>query len=142
MAELEIHVLGKAEVIFRGKCLPLTPRMCEILCILVMYPNGITLETCHAALYGDGQVSTATLKAELSHLRSLLDGRLCSRVYRLSGTVWADYLELWQAIREGRLEDARHLYQGDLLPQSTSPEIREWRQCIAVVMGNVGRRSS
>ncbi|MDD5394806.1 MAG: helix-turn-helix domain-containing protein [Thiothrix sp.] len=136
-AELEIYALGKPQVRFRGKPLHLTPRMTEILCILALHPMGLTLEACHAALYGDGQVSQSTLKVEISHLRTLLDGRLSSRPYRLLGTVWTDFTELWEDIREHQPLEARRLYRGELLPNSTSPEIGEWRNCIAAVMASL-----
>ena len=133
-AELEIHALGKPLVRFRGQTLHLPPRMIEILCLLALNPEGLTLEACHAMLYGDEHVATTTLKAELSHLRTLLDGRISSRTYRLQGTVWVDFIEVWNAIRHQQLEVARNLYQGTLLPESLSPEIIEWRNCIATLM--------
>ncbi|MBU0654040.1 MAG: GAF domain-containing protein [Gammaproteobacteria bacterium] len=138
-AELEIRALGQPQVRFRGQSLHLTPRMVEILCILALNPAGLTLEACHAILYGDGQVSVSTLKAEFSHLRTLLDGCISSRVYRLLATVWADFIELWTALRQHKPEDAHRLYRGELLPDSTSSEIGEWRTCIAVTMAKYGR---
>lgn len=137
-AELEVHALGQPWVLFRGKILHLTPRMVEILCILALNPDGLTLEACHAALYGDAQVTTTTLKAELSHLRTLLDGSISSRTYRLLGTVWVDFIELWTALRLHQDDVARSLYSGELLPASQSPEIQEWRTCLkAVISANV-----
>jgi transcriptional regulator of acetoin/glycerol metabolism len=134
-AELEIFALGESpQVRFRGKPLYLSPRLLEILCILAMSPAGMVLEACHAALYGDENVSVSTLKAELSHLRTLLDGRLSSRPYRLVGSVWADFRELWEAVGRQDMETARKWYRGKLLPHSVSPEISEWRHCITGVM--------
>lgn len=133
-AELEIHALGHPLVLFRGKSLHLTPRMSEILCLLALNQDGLTLEACHAALYGDEQVTTTTLKAELSHLRTLLDGRISSRIYRLLGTVWVDFIEVWALLRQHRTDEAQQLYRGELLPNSQSPEIREWRTCLNAVM--------
>jgi hypothetical protein len=140
-AELEIYALGEPPLVnFRGKALRLSPRMLEMLCILAMHKNGLSLEAFHAALYGDETVSQTTLKAELSHLRTLLDGRLGSRPYRLRTSVWADFIELWDAIRQGNVENARKLYRGLLLPSSASPEISEWRNCVNVVMAWNGVR--
>jgi hypothetical protein len=135
-AELEIHALGQPHVLFRGKPLHLSPRMIEILCILALNPEGLTLEACHAVLYGDEQVATATLKAELSHLRTLLDGRISARTYRLVGTVWVDFIALWAAIRQHQTAEAQRLYKGELLPNSQSLEIKEWRTCISTVMAS------
>ncbi len=132
-AQLEIHALGQPWVRFRGKILHVTPRMVEILCILALNPDGLTLEACHAALYGDVPVATTTLKAELSHLRTLLDGSISSRTYRLLCTVWVDFVEWWTALRLHQDEVARSLRSGELLPASQSPEIREWRNCLNAV---------
>lgn len=141
-AELEIHALGQPMVRFRGKPIHLTPRMIEILCILSLKQTGLTLEACHAALYGDGKVSTSTLKAELSHLRHLLDGRLSSRPYRLLVSVWTDFMELWHAISKHDIATARQLYRGELLIHSVSPEIIEWRTCIAALMAKASKNAN
>lgn len=134
-AELEIHALGQPRILFRGKHLHLPMRQVEILCLLALNPQGLTLDGFHAALYGDLPVSTTTLKAELSHLRRLLDGQIGSRPYRLQMPVWADFIHVWQVLRQQQGNEAFSLYRGGFLPQSTSPEIEEWRHCIDAVMG-------
>ena len=134
-AELEIHALGQPRILFRGKPLNLPMRQVEILCLLALNPQGLTLEGFHAALYGDLPVSTTTLKAELSHLRRLLDGQIGSRPYRLQMPVWADFIHVWQALRQQQSNEAFSLYRGSFLPHSVSPELEEWRHCIDAVMG-------
>jgi len=134
-AELEIHALGQPRVVFRGQPLRLPLRQIEILCLLALNTRGLNLEGFHAALYGDAPVSASTLKAELSHLRRLLDGRIGSRPYRLEVPVWADFIEIWQALRRKRSDEAFALYRGSLLPPSESPELEEWRRCIDAIMG-------
>ena len=134
-AELEIHALGQPRVIFRGKQLQLPQRQIEILCLLALNARGLSLDAFHAALYGDAPVSSATLKAELSRLRHLLDGCIGSRPYRLQIPVWADFIEIWQLLRRKQSEHALSLYRGSLLPASASPELEEWRHCIDAVMG-------
>lgn len=134
-AELEIHALGQPRILFRGKPLNLPMRQVEILCLLALNPQGLSLEGCHAALYGDAPVSTTTLKAELSHLRRVLDGQIGSRPYRLLSSVWADFIQVWQTLRQQRSSEAFSLYRGSFLPQSESPELEEWRHCIDAVMG-------
>lgn len=134
-AELEIHALGQPRILFRGKPLNLPMRQVEILCLLALNPQGLTLEGFHAALYGDLPVSTTTLKAELSHLRRLLDGQIGSRPYRLQMPVWADFIQVWQALRQQQTNEAFSLYRGSFLPHSASPELEEWRHCIDAVMG-------
>ena len=134
-AELEIRALGPPAICYRGKPLSLPLRQIEILCLLALNPDGLELEALHASLYGDAQVSRSTLKAELSQLRALLDGRIGSRPYRLLLPARADFLALWQALRGQRAAEAVGLYRGPLLPRSRSPELEEWRHCIDAVMG-------
>ncbi|MEZ5477804.1 MAG: transcriptional regulator [Thiolinea sp.] len=136
-AELEIYALGQAKVVFRGKVQRVSQRQLEILCLLALNPQGLSLEAFHAALYGDAQVSTSTLKAELSHLRRMLDGQIGSRPYRLTLPVWADFIQLWQALRSNNHDDAIGLYHGPFLAQSASPELEEWRHCVEAVMGRL-----
>lgn len=133
-AELEIYALGQPKVLFRGRELRLPLRQIEILCLLALNARGLSLETFHAALYGDTAVSLSTLKAELSHLRRLLDGKIGSRPYRLQISVWGDFIEIWQALRRKSSGEAFSLYRGALLPDSASPELEEWRHCIDAVM--------
>ena len=134
-AELEIFALGQSQVRFRNETIRVTPRQMEILCLLALNPAGLTLDAFHAALYGDSDRSSATLKAELSHLRSRLDGIIGSRPYRLTTSVWADFINVWQLLLEQRVDDAVASFQGALLPNSDSPEIVEWRHCIDAAMG-------
>lgn len=133
-AELEIHALGQPQVLFRGKPLALPQRYLEMLCLLALNPQGLSLEAFHAALYGDAAASTATLKAEISHLRRALDGQIGSRPYRLLIPAWADFIQVWQALREHKTNEALALYRGPLMPLSNSPELNEWRYCIDAVM--------
>lgn len=133
-AELEIYALGQARVMFRGKPLHLPLRQVEILSLLALNPQGLSLERLHAALYGEQSVSLSTLKAELSHLRRILDGQIGSRPYRLQVSVWADFVQVWQALHQNHTSAAFTLYQGSLLVQSNSPELEEWRHCIDAIM--------
>jgi len=136
-AELEIYALGQMRVIFRGNALRLSKRQVEILCLLALHPQGLNLETFHAALYGDAPISINTLKAELCHLRHLLDGVIGSRPYRLLVPVWSDFIQIWQALQQQNTKEAFALYQGPLLAQSESPELEEWRYSIEAVMGKM-----
>lgn len=133
-ADLEIYALGQTKVIYKGKELNITPRQMEILCLLALNPEGLSLSRFHAVLYGDAKVSTHTLKSELSHLRRLLDGKIGSRPYRIEATLWADFLEIWKALHQKKSHRALGLYRGPLVPHSTSPELEEWRYCIDAVM--------
>ena len=68
-------------------------------------------------------------------LRAALDGQVGSRPYRLSLPVWADFIEIWQALRRQQAAEAIGLYAGALLARSASPALEEWRHCIDAVMG-------
>lgn len=133
-AELEIHALGQARVVYRGKTLPVSHRQLEILCLLALNPQGLSLSQLHASLYGDAPVSTSTLKAELSRLRTLLAGNIGSRPYRLQLPVFADFVEIWTALQERNNDQAMRLYRGSLVEQSVAPELEEWRHCIDALM--------
>lgn len=134
-AELELYALGQPRVVFRGVSQKVSLRQLEILCLLALNPQGLTLEAFHAALYGDAPITMSTLKAELSHLRRMLDGQIGSRPYRLLAPVWADFIGIWQSLRNGHVDAALSLYRGAFLPQSRSPELEEWRTCVDAVMG-------
>ena len=82
-------------------------------------------------------MALTTLKVELSHLRHLLNGHISSRPYRLTVGVWADFVSLWQVLKEQQIEKAIELYRGAFLPQSASPELEEWRNCMEAVMAKV-----
>ena len=136
-AELEIKALGQMRVNFRGKLLTVNKRQIEMLCLLALNPEGLSLNAFHNALYGDNPVSMNTLKAEISHLRGLLDGQIGSRPYRLLMPVWSDFIELWKGVYQDNTVEAFELYQGPLLATSESPEIEEWRHCIDAVMAKL-----
>ncbi len=133
-AELEIHALGQARIIYQGQLINLPPRQLEILCLLALNPDGLSLQRLHCALYGDAKVSTATLKADVSQLRSMLNGQIGSRPYRLTMPIWADFIHIWNSLNEKKTNESMSLYRGAFLPKSESPEIKEWRYCIDAVM--------
>lgn len=133
-AELELHALGVSQVVFRGKTQRVSQRQLEILSLLALNPQGLNLESFHAVLYGDNPISLSTLKAELSHLRRMLDGQIGSRPYRLLVPFWADFIQIWQLLQRNQVDEAFKLYQGPFLPQSDSPELEEWRHCVDAVM--------
>ena len=135
-AEIEIYAMGRLQVLFRGRAINLPPRQVEILCLLALNPDGLSLVQLHASLYGDEAVSTATLKADVSHLRRQLCGGIGSRPYRLVLPFWADFVEIWKVLNNDKACDAMSLYRGGFLERSQSPEIEEWRYCIDAVMGH------
>lgn len=131
---LGLKVLGRAEVLLDGRRLLLTRRQTEILALLALHPEGLSLEQLHALLYGDQSVTASTLKAEVSHLRHALGGQLASRPYRLTVPVETDVDTVIRRIRQGQVRDAVAAYGGDLLPGTESPGLIELGEYVAVAV--------
>jgi len=129
---LELTLLGQVEVVLDGQRLLLTRRQNEILALLALHPEGLTLEHLHALLYGDKSVTASTLKAEVSHLRSALGGQLASRPYRLMMPVDTDIERVLDLLRLGDVGAALDAYGGDLFPGTSSPALAELAEFVAV----------
>ena len=131
---LELKVLGGWQVSIGGRPLLLPHRQVEILVLLVLHPDGLSLEELHAHLYGDASVSTSTLKAEVSHLRTALGGAIGSRPYRLTLPFDGDLQRTLSALDRGDVATAVRDAGGPLLPGSESPDIEEWRRYVEVAL--------
>lgn len=131
---LHLHVLGARRARTGGHELVLPQRQLEILALLALHPDGLSLESLHARLYGDARVSPATLKAEVSHLRTALAGAVGSRPYRLLVPVDSDVQRVLRAIDAGDVAAAVRAYGGPLLPGSESPDLAEWREYVEVAL--------
>lgn len=127
---LYIRAFGVPQVLFNGKVLVLTPRQIEIVTILALCPQGLTLDSLHQVLYGERKVSMGTLKAEMSQLRELLGGLLGSRPYRLLADVDADFLQAETTLDRGAIEAALKLCSGVFLAKTESPFLTAWRDCL------------
>ena len=100
-----------------GSRLLLNRRQTEILALLALHPDGLSLEHLHALVYGDQAVTLSTLKAEVSHLRAALGGQLASRPYRLTMPVATDVDDVLDAAARAATRAAAIAgYGGDLLP--------------------------
>ncbi|MEN8283366.1 transcriptional regulator [Acinetobacter gerneri] len=126
---LYIKALGTPQIQFNQQILTLTHRQIEILCILALHPEGISLNELHYALYGDRDISEKTLKAELSQLRTLLPECILSRPYKLSCEVQADFIRAEKSLDAGFLASTFSLYKGSFLTKSESPILSAWRDC-------------
>jgi hypothetical protein len=133
-AVLELRTLGTPEVRIGGQVCSLSPRQLELLTVLSLHPDGLTLDELTGRVYGDRPVSRSTVKAELSHLRHLLGGRIGSRPYRLAAPFTSDHHRLAAALGSGDLDAAVALYRGSLLATSDSPEIQSWRHHLDVAV--------
>ena len=131
---LSLTLLGAAEARLDGQRLLLNRRQTEILALLALHPDGLSLERLHALLYGDAAVSVSTLKAEVSHLRSTLGGAISSRPYRLMLPVTIDVDEVLERIRQGQVLAAVTAYGGDLMPGTNSPALSELAEVVAVAV--------
>lgn len=131
---LVMTLLGTAETRLDGQRLLLNRRQTEVLALLAMHPEGLSLEQLHALVYGDQQVTFSTLKAEVSHLRSALGGQLSSRPYRLLMPVATDVDHVLGLLRRGQVAAAVEAYGGDLLPGTNSPALGELAEYVAVAV--------
>lgn len=131
---LTLTLLGTAEAVLDGQRLLLNRRQTEILALLALSPNGLSLEHLHAHLYGDENVTVSTLKAEVSHLRAALGGKLASRPYRLEMEVRTDVDTVLRLLRAGQVRAAVAAYGGDLLPGTNSPRLAELAEYVAVAV--------
>lgn len=131
---LVMTVLGTAEVRLDGQRLLLNRRQTEVLALLALHPEGLSLEQLHALVYGDQAVTFSTLKAEVSHLRAALGGQLSSRPYRLTMPVATDVEHVLSLVRRGHVAAAVDAYGGDLLPGTNSPALSELGEYVAVAV--------
>jgi transcriptional regulator of acetoin/glycerol metabolism len=131
---LVMTLLGTAEVRLDGQRLLLNRRQTEVLALLALHPEGLSLDQLHALLYGDQAVTFSTLKAEVSHLRSALGGQLGSRPYRLLMPVATDVDHVLALLRAGQVGAAVEAYGGDLLPGTNSPALTELADYVAVAV--------
>jgi hypothetical protein len=125
--ELEIDLLGSVSVLFKNKAVPISLRHAECVTVLAANTHGLNGERLASELYGDGAVS-GTLKALISRLRGTIPVE--SRPYRLAVRYRADFLELLEHLKHGRVRHALNLYKGPLLPESESPAVVEMREHI------------
>jgi hypothetical protein len=131
---VDLTVLGAAQVRLGGRPLLLPQRQVEILLLLALHPEGLSLGDLHARLYGDAAISTSTLKAEVSHLRTALDGGIGSRPYRLTVPIDSDLQRTLRALDAGDVATAVATARGPLLPTSEAPDLAEWRTYLEVAL--------
>jgi hypothetical protein len=138
---MAVRLLHGREVTRHGLVVPLTLRQAEVLTLLALAEGGLSPEQLHDQLHGDAAVSLVTTKADVSHLRSLLDGAVTTRRYALGTEVAVDVAGLRAAVRAGDVATVELLYGGPLLPESESPGVCEWREVLEVAVREVALRS-
>ncbi len=131
---LSLTLLGTVEARLGGRRLLLNRRQTEILALLALHPEGLSLEHLHALVYGDKSVTLSTLKAEVSHLRAALGGQLASRPYRLTLPSRTDVDAVLERLNRGDVAAALEVYGGDLFPGTNSPALAELADYVAVAV--------
>jgi hypothetical protein len=122
---LQLQALGRPDMVLTaaGRSLRLSLRHSEILAVLATHPSGLSGDELAVMLY-PGDISPATLRAEVVRLRSLLGADvLASRPYRLCSEVTSDWAAVAAQLAAGDLAAALKLYPGPLLPHSEAPEV-------------------
>lgn len=127
--QVQIEALGRAEALVRFATEPRAPvlrlgaRHSEIVVLLAAHPRGLTGEELSALVWA-GEVSPATVRAELNRLRAVLgEDTVGSRPYRLRKHVSGDWLLVEALLARGELDHAVRSYRGRLLPRSQSPGV-------------------
>lgn len=137
----DVRLLGGTDLRRGGVVLPFAQRQAEVLALLALHPEGLSPEQLHDRLHGEAQVSLVTTKADVSHLRALLDGGIARRRYRLGDDITVDVVQLLHAVRVGDARRAADAYAGPLLPSSDAPGVREWRDVVDVAVRDLVLRS-
>ena len=122
---LRLQALGRPDMVLSvgGRAVRLSLRHSEILAVLASHPGGLSGDELAVMLY-PGDISPATLRAEVVRLRSLLGADvLASRPYRLCSEVTSDWAAVAARLAAGDLAGALRLYPGPLLPHSEAPEV-------------------
>lgn len=127
--QVQVEALGRAEALVRLAVEPKAPvvrlgaRHSEIVVLLAAHPRGLTGEELSALVWA-GDVSPATVRAELNRLRAALGEDIVgSRPYRLLKDVSGDWLLVEALLARGELDHAVRSYRGRLLPRSRSPGV-------------------
>jgi hypothetical protein len=130
-----IAVLGhdRAAVVVDRRRLELRLRHSEIVALLALNPQGMTVRDLALELYGTAQ-RQATVRAEIARLRPLLGETLRSRPYRLDVGVQVDLAAVQRALAEGSPAAALRRYTGPLLPRSVAPGVVAARDRLALAL--------
>ncbi len=134
--DLELYLLGRAEVWLRGQRLPLRLRELEIISLLALHPQGLSLERLDGLLGEPGRGGTKTV---ISRLRKKLP--ITAAPYRLEVEVYTDVMALSQALKKGDLDEVLRLYQGELLGASSAPGVSELRSTLEARLHAAALRS-
>jgi hypothetical protein len=129
---VKITVLGqdRAAVVIDRRRSELRLRHSEIVALLALHPQGMTVRDLALQMYGTAE-RQATVRAEVARLRPLLGEALRSRPYRLDASVQIDLAAVQRGLAEGNPSAAACHYAGPLLPSSAAPGVVAARDRIA-----------
>jgi len=116
------HFQALGEPRLGGEPLPL--RQAELLVLLLVRKEGWRGEDLAEALYGEAREPALRMEVLRLRQRGLA---VESRPYRLAQALAADFLEVWEALRQGDLRGALARYRSPLLPQSQAPGVEALR---------------
>jgi len=136
---ISVSVLGRDRALMTAAARArreLQPRHSEIVALLALHPQGMTVRELAQGLYGDA-AREATVRAEIVRLRRLLGDIVLSRPYRLSPRVEVDVAAAARQLATGSAPGCVRRCPGPLLPSSTAPGVVEARNRLA---GDVPRR--
>jgi hypothetical protein len=137
--QLELTLLGQAELWLNQQRVTLHPQWLEIVTVLAIRQKPVPLEILMSDLYGDDG-NKSTLKAALSKLRKLVP--ISAHPYSLSVPYQSDYQQVLSHIKNRNLAAAARLYKGPLLPFSDAPFIREARDILESSLRNAALGSN
>ncbi|MEM7738452.1 MAG: helix-turn-helix domain-containing protein [Deinococcota bacterium] len=123
--QLVLNVLGTYSASLHAEPLVLTPREQELLFLLALHPNGLSLYHLLMLIF-DRESKRRSLVTSLSALRNKVP--ISQEPYRLMVTVEADFLELQSHLARGQVAAAVECYQGELLVASSAPGIVDLRE--------------
>jgi hypothetical protein len=127
-AQLELRFLGRQEVRYQGKQLKLSPQMQEMLALLALNPNGLSLEQLLLLTSGDDG-NPNSFRVMLTKLRQQYVP-ITNQPYKIDVTYTADFIQVQALIEKGHLRRALELYKGSLLSYSEAPGIVEEREAL------------
>ncbi|MBD3784917.1 MAG: transcriptional regulator [Micrococcales bacterium] len=142
-AVVRVRALGLPEAVVEvgGRTHRLSRRHSEIVAAIAENPRGLTAEELEVEVY-PGRVTSSTLRAEMTRLRTLLGPEvLRSRPYRFGAETETDWSGVLAHLAAGRVRDAQRAYKGPLLPGSEAPAVVELREVLearlrAAVLGS------
>jgi hypothetical protein len=109
-------------------------RHAEILLMLAVHRQGLSAERLGELVYGDA-AAVDTLRPELVRLRKVLEKSApqlvpASRPYRLTAALETDAHHVLSLLDRGAHRVALAAYRGDVLPDSASPGVEEFRDTV------------